>query len=138
MGDLRYAVRMLRKSPGFTATAITLLALGIGASSVIFTVFNALLLRPLPVRHPETLVRMVQKTPQLGTRSTFLREYYDALRDHPTTLSAVFGDLDWLAAMNAPEPAEQVRVDIVTPNYFDELGVPPLIGRPLAASDETN
>ncbi len=52
MGDLKYALRMLRKNPGFAAAAIGLLALGIGASSVIFTAFNALLLKPLPVSPP--------------------------------------------------------------------------------------
>jgi predicted permease len=138
MGDLKYALRMLRKNPGFAAAAIGLLALGIGASSVIFTAFNALLLKPLPVRHPEQLVRMVQRSPQLGTRSNFIPEYYDALREHSTTLAAVFGDLDWLAVMNEPAPAEELRVAIVTQEFFSTLGAPALVGRALTAQDEVD
>ena len=136
MGDFRYALRMLAKNPGFTAAAAGLLALGIGASSAIFSAFNALLLKPLPVRNPGQLVRMVQKTPQLGTRSMFAPGIYEALRDHATTLSAVFGDLDWLAVMNEPQPAEQIRVAIVTPEFFSTLGAPALIGRTLTPDDE--
>ena len=131
MGEFRYALRSLFRSPGFTAAAAGLLALGIGACSVIFSAFDALLLKRLPVSRPEQLVRLVQKTPQLGTRSMFSARFYDALREHSTTLSSVFGDLDWLAVMNEPAPSEQVRVDVVTPNFFSALGAPPLIGRTL-------
>src|SRR5271157_2020818 len=119
MGDFRYALRRLAKSPGFTIAAAGLLALGVGANSAIFSAFNALLLKPLPVRHPEELVRMVQKTPQLGKRSNFEPDYYRALRDHSTKLAAVFGDTDWLAVMNQPAPPEQLRVHLVTPEFFE-------------------
>ena len=136
MRDFRYAARSLAKNPGFTAAAAGLLALGIGATSVIFSAFNALLLKPLPVREPGQLVRMVQKMPQLGTRSNFGPEFYEALRDHSTTLSAVFGDLDWLAVMNEPEPAEELRVAIVTPEFFPTLGAQALYGRTLTPGDE--
>jgi predicted permease len=136
MGDFRYTLRILCKSPGFAGAAIGLLALGIGASTVIFSAFNAVLLKPLPVRHPEELVRMVQKTPQLGTRSMFPQEVYEALRDHATSLSAVFGDLDWRDVMSDPAPAEEIRVTIVTPEFFSTLGAQALIGRTLTADDE--
>ena len=136
MGEFRYAVRVLRRSPGFTVAAAGLLALGIGACSVIFSAFDALLLKPLAVRHPEQLVRVVQKVPQLGTRSAYLPAFYDALREHATTLSVVFGDFDWLAVMNEPAPAEEIRVGIVTPEFFSALGVPAAIGRTLTADDD--
>jgi len=135
MSESRQAFRALLRSPGFLAAAVGLLALGVGANSVIFSVFNALLLRPLPVRHPEELVRMVQKVPRLGTRSDFPFEFYQALRDHSTTLSAVFGDLDWLAVMNEPAPAEQVRVAVVTPEFFGVLGAQAFLGRALTLDD---
>src|SRR5580704_14792548 len=92
MTDLRFGARMRRKRPGSTAAIVGLLALGIGAATVIFSVFDAVLLRPLPVRHPEQLVRMVQHLPRIGTRSDFPVKYYEALRDHSTTLAAVFGE----------------------------------------------
>lgn len=136
MSDFRFALRRLAKTPGFTAAAVGLLALGVGANSAIFSAFNAILLKPLPAPHPEQLVRMVQKTPQLGTRSNFGRDYFDALRQHSTTLAAIFGDIDWLAAMNQPAPAEQVRVHLTSPEYFQVLGAHAMLGRALTAADD--
>ena len=76
MSDFRYAVRLLKRSPGFTLLVVGLLAVGIGANAAIFSAFDALLLRPLPVRHPEELVRMVQTVPRVGTISSFEHEFY--------------------------------------------------------------
>jgi putative ABC transport system permease protein len=135
MSDLRYAVRMLAKSPGFTLAVAGLLALGIGANAAIFSALNALLLRPLPVRQPQQLIRLVQTVPRVGVTSSFLHEVYEALKLHAGTLSAVFGDAEWPVAMDDPKPAEQVRVHVVTPEFFDVLGVPALYGRTLTADD---
>jgi predicted permease len=135
MDDLRYAARRLAKSPGFTLVSVALLGAGIGANAVIFSALDAVLLRPLPVRHPEELVRMVQKSPQLGTRSSFEYPLYEALRDHSTTLSAVFGEEELWVALNEPRPAEQVRASFVTPEYFEVLGVSALAGRTLTRDD---
>src|SRR5580692_7892712 len=136
MTDLRFGARMLRKSPGSTAAIVGLLALGIGAATVIFSVFDAVLLRPLPVRHPEELVRMVQRLPKIGTRSNFPLQYYETLRDHSTTLAAVFGETDDQPyTMSEPAPAEEILVHVVTPEFFDTLGVPALYGRVLTAND---
>jgi predicted permease len=134
MGDLRYAVRMLLRSPGFTLAVAGLLALGIGANAAIFSAMNALLLRPLPVRHPEQLIRLVQIVPRIGTISSFDHQVYERLK-HAATLSAVFGDAEWPVAMDDPQPAEQVRVHVVTPEFFAVLGVPALYGRTLTADD---
>jgi predicted permease len=135
MDDLRFAARMLKKSPAFTAIAVALLGAGIGANAVMFSALDAVLLRELPVKNPDELVWMVQKTPQLGTRSSFQYGFYEALRDHSTTLSIVFGEEPWYVAMNQPRPAEQVQVTTVTPEFFDALGVQALIGRTLNADD---
>jgi predicted permease len=134
MGDLRYAVRILTKSPGFTLTVVGLLALGIGANTAIFSALNALLLRPLPVRDPQQLIRLVQTIPRIGITSDFPYDVYQALQ-HAATLQAVLGEAEWPVAMNDPKPAEQVRVDVVTPEFFDVLGVPAFYGRTLAPSD---
>jgi predicted permease len=135
VNDLRYSARMLAKTPGFTLIAVGLLAGGIGATTVIFSAFDAVLLRPLPVRHPQELVRIVQNTPQLGRRSSFSYLFYENLRDHSTTLSAVFGEQEWLTALTEPAPAEEVKASLVTPEFFDSLGVPALYGRTLTAAD---
>jgi predicted permease len=134
MSDLRFAVRMLAKSPGFTLVAVALLAVGIGANALIFGAFDAVLWRPLPVRHAEELVRMVQRVPRIGTTSTFHYSFYQALREHSTTLS-VFGEAPIDVAMNQPAPAEQVRVHMTTPEFFEALGVPALLGRTLTEDD---
>jgi len=135
MHDLRFAARILRKTPGSTIVTVGLLAVGIGASSLMFSAFESVWLRSLPVRHPEELVRMVQKTPQLGTRSNFPYLYYRALLDHSTTLAGVFAESELLVAMNAPLPAQQVRVHLSTPEFFQQLGAVPLYGRVLVADD---
>jgi len=135
MRELRYAARILAARPGLTLIAGGLLAVSIGGGTLLFTAFESVWLRPLPVRHPEQLVRMVQKTPQLGTRSYFPYAYYRALREHSTTLSVVFGEAESLEAMSQPAPAEQVRVRVVTPEFFNALGAAALYGRELVPDD---
>jgi predicted permease len=135
LSDFRYAARMLAKSPGLTLSAAGLLAAGIGGGTLIFTAFESVWLRPLPVRHPEQIVRMVQKVPQIGTRSYFTYAYYRALQEHSTTLSAEFGEIETTAPMSLPAPPEQVRLRMVTPEYLEQLGVPALYGRTLTPDD---
>lgn len=135
MGDLRFAVRMLARSPGFTLAAIVLIAVGVGANALIFSVFDAVLWRPLPVRHPEELVRMVQRIPRIGTASTFHYSFYEALREQSATLAGVFAEAPIDVAMNQPAPAEQIRVHLATPGFFEVLGVPALFGRSLTEDD---
>ena len=134
MGDLRYAARMLAKSPGFSLAIAALLAVGIGANAALFSAVNALLLRPLAAHNPERLIRLVQTVPRVGVTSAFLYPVYEALQ-HAHTLSAVFGEAEWPVAMDDPKPAEQVRVHTVTPELFDVLGVPALYGRALTSND---
>ena len=137
MHDLRLGLRMLRKTPGSTLAIAGLLALGIGASTVIFSLFDTLLLRPLPARHPERLVRIAQHLPRIGAFSSFDYLYYEALRDHATTIESVFGQFGEFAhfALTEPLPAEQVTATLVTPEFFDALGIQALYGRALTAAD---
>ena len=129
---------MLRRNPGSTLAIAGLLALGIGSATVIFSVFDAVLLRPLPVRHPEDLVRMVQRLPKAGPRDDFPFDYYQALRDHSTTLASVFAETpsSFRFPMTDPAPAEEISARAVTPEYFAALNVTPLYGRVLTADDE--
>lgn len=119
---------------------VFLLALGSGASTTIFSLFDAALLRPLPLRHPEQLVRMVERLPKpLGIRSDFPYAYYEALREHSTSFDAVFGETEGYGRfrMSEPEPAEEITLRGVTPEFFDALGVRPLLGRLLTSDDAT-
>src|SRR5215471_955581 len=86
--DLRYALRMLRRSPGFTSAAALLLALGIGANTALFSVTDALLLKRLPVKEPEQLV-LLNNTKAGMYRNLFSYTAYEQIRDHDRTLSGV-------------------------------------------------
>jgi predicted permease len=140
MNDVRFALRILGRNRGSTILIVSLLALGIGLSTTIFSLFDAVLLRPLPVRHPEQLVRMVQRLPMpLGVRSEVPYAYYKALRDRSKTLDSAFGETEWYEhfRMTEPQPAEDITVRAVTPEFFDALGVRPLLGRLLTTDDAT-
>lgn len=126
---------MLSKSRGFTFAAAGLLAAGIGVTTLIFSAVDAILLRPLPVSHPEQLVRFVQRVPRKGTVSSIPLPVYEALRDRSTTASAVFGEYEEDLAMTEPAPAERIRIDLTTPNFFNALGVQAAVGRTLTADD---
>ncbi len=116
---------------------VGLLALGMGASTAVFGLFDAVLLRPLPVRDPAQLVRMVQQLPKLPPRSYFPFAYYEAVREHGAALQFVFGEtgLDMRFRMTEPAPAEQITVHAVTPEFFQALGVRAFVGRVLMADD---
>lgn len=140
MNDLRYALRTLRNSPAFTLVVTILLALGIGANCAIFSALDAVMLKRLPVRHPEQLYRIVTNLPQLGKRSYMPRALYRALRDRASQDRAsaatdAFGFQEEFAGVTEPGPAEQIRVHLVTPNYFSALGAGAAIGRALAPND---
>ena len=129
--DFRYAVRMLAKSPGFTAIAIVTLALGIGANTAIFSVVNAALLRPMPVERPEELASVYTSDfsgPPYGASS--YPDYLD-FRDKTDVFSGVAAYSLQMMSMNTGggETSRRVFGEIVTGNYFDVLGVPAARGR---------
>ena len=136
--DLRYGLRMLAKNPGFTMLVTGLLALGIGATTVIFSLFDAVFLRPLPVRRPAELVRMGQRyRPNAPLQSNFPYAYYESLHDRATTFAAIFGETGkyFHFAMSNPEPAEEITVHGVTADFFSALGVRAQYGRVLFPED---
>src|SRR5579872_928277 len=137
MNDLRFGARILDRNRASSVTIILLLALGIGAGTAIFSLFDAIVLRPLPVSHPEQLVRLIQQYPRIGVRSSFRYSFYETLRDQHGSLAAVFGEAgDYLRfTLTDPGPAEQIVVLAVTPEYFSALGVQARFGRALTAED---
>lgn len=136
MDDLRLALKRLARKPGFTFFVAGLLALGIGGSTVMFTLFDAVLLRPLPVSHPNELVRMVQHFGKLlGTRSEFPYQFYRAVEQHGETFAYAFGGTGQFGIMSSPAPAEEIDINGVTSEFFVALGEPALYGRALLPSD---
>ena len=92
LNDLRLGLRILLRNPGSTFAIVALISLGVGTTTVIFSLVEATILRTLPVHNPETLVRMVRRLPKIGTYSEFPFSYYEVLRDHGRTLAAAFRD----------------------------------------------
>lgn len=127
--DLHYGLRMLRKSPGFTAIAVLTIALGVGATTAIFSVVDAALLRPLPYPQPEQLVSIEDDLPGAGEHDVGLNEPEWQDLQHSGIFEYVsptwFDEND---LTGSSEPA-RVRVLIVAPNYFALLGVKPQMGR---------
>jgi predicted permease len=119
---------MLAKNPGFTAVAVLTLALGIGANSAIFTVVDALLLRPLPVSSPERLVQLQVKSPQ-GFEGGFSYPDYEDVRQQVKSFSGVAVYFRAGRFVNSLDESSMVLVDEVSPDYFKVTGVRPLLGR---------
>ncbi len=134
--DVRYAVRTLTKSPGFTTVAVLTLALGIGANTAIFSFVNALLLRDLPVQTPERLVWIGVEYGPGRWDSTLGHRYYELLRDTPGAFSGVAAMSGGSVAMTVADSSEQVHFGLVSGEYFHVLGVPPAPGRVLLPKDD--
>jgi putative ABC transport system permease protein len=139
--DVRHAWRGLRRTPGFTAIAVLTLALGIGASTAIFSVVNALLLRPLPYPQSERLVRLIAthppQTPGAAERRGIVRRTAAELKQLQTgarSLSHV-GILNW-DLMNLRGRDPRLQAAVVSASVLQLLGVPPLMGRLLTPADE--
>ncbi|HYL38668.1 MAG TPA: ABC transporter permease [Bryobacteraceae bacterium] len=136
--DVRYALRGMRRSPGFTAVAILSLALGIGANTAIFSLVETAMLRMLPVRHPEELVELIEKYPgEPRGNGYWTWQSYEHFRDNNHVFSALIGtSIDNRARLVAEglEPQTGIR-ESVTGNYFADLGVKPAAGRLIGPED---
>jgi putative ABC transport system permease protein len=138
MNDLRFALRQLRKSPGFAAIAIITLALGIGANTAIFSVINSVLLRPLPYPQPERLVLIRERTNIFDSGSVSLSNYLDwrASQRGFTDLALFRRDDANLSGATSDVEAERVGLARVSYNFLSVLGVPPELGRDFRESDD--
>lgn len=132
--DVRYALRMMRKSPGFIAAAIVTLALGIGANSAIFSVVNGVLLRPLPYPDSDRLVWFWEMQPHLDQAPFSGADFLDyQSQNHTFEEIAAIRSIGF--TWTGHGAAKLVRGGIVTPSFFPMLGVQPLLGRTLVDSD---
>ena len=131
--DVRFSVRVLRKSRGFTIVAVLTLALAIGANAVVFSVLNALILRPLNVPQPESLY-----TIEHGSDKSLVLSYPDYLdlRDRSRSFEGLAAYNNGQAGLDTGDNSTRAFVDEVTGNYFDVFGIQPYLGRFFHASDE--
>ncbi|HEX5233834.1 MAG TPA: ABC transporter permease [Silvibacterium sp.] len=143
--NIRYALRQLRKSPGFTFTVVLTLALGIGANTAVFTLFDQVLLRMLPVERPQQLVRFRWTGTYSGSASSFggdLYNYfsypmYKDLLDRNQVFSGILAADQANVGLSWRNQAEDEDAEIVSGNYFQVLGLKPALGRLLTPQDDT-
>jgi predicted permease len=139
--DLRYAARTLRKNPGFTFVAVLAISLGIGVNTGIFTVLNAVALRPLPVPGATDIVSVYQTIRGLKSRnahgapSFFSWPEYKSYRDNNHVLSGLAAYEPFLTVTLGGERPKQLFGQLTSCNYFDVLNEPPALGRAFSASD---
>jgi predicted permease len=135
--DLRYAMRMLVKSPGFTAVTVLTVALGIGANTGLFSLVNSVLLSSLPVRNPQELVviKYIDQQSQ-EENEDFSYPMYQAMRDGNTVFTGVFtrSGLDFNASYGGR--SERAVGELISGNYFETLGVRPFLGRLIEPDDD--
>lgn len=143
--DIRYALRQLRKSPGFAITVVLTLALGIGANAAIFTLFDQALLRMLPVEKPRELVRFHWTGDFTGSMSSFGGDsgnyfsypMYKDLRDKNQVFEGILAADRTNLGVSWRNAAENKDAEVVTGNYFQLLGLRPVAGRLFTQQDDT-
>lgn len=137
LADLRYAFRVLRKSPAFTLIALATLMLGIGANVVVFGVLNAVLLHPLEVQDPQSLYQLRHQQWAIGRLLTTSYPAFEDYRKRNTTFRGMAGIYGYShAQLRWGTTAMSIHGDEVTGNYFDLLGIQPQIGRFFHSADE--
>ena len=133
--DLRFGLRMLAKKPGFTAVAVLTLALGIGANTAIFSLLDALLLRDLPVQHPERLVEL--SVVRRGDKIWFSYPMFREIERGQKVFSGLIGwTIGWPGNVELHGELFQATLRSVTANYFSVLGATPLLGRLITPDDK--
>lgn len=137
IGDIRFALRQLRKSPGFAFAAVLVLALALCASIAVFAFADAALLKPLPYQDPQRLVAVAERTPQFPHGNLSYLDYRDWKdSNHVFSAFAVSGGGGYL--MKTSEGTEQVAAARVSADFFRTLGVQPLLGRDFRAAEEAS
>src|SRR5690348_2497935 len=133
--DIRYALRVLSKSPAFAAIAILTLAIGIGANTALFSVVNGVLLNPLPYPHPEQLVAVYADSPETSQGYVTYLNFLDWQRmNHTFSSMTMYRNQDYNFSTSGP--SERVSGFMISADFFQTLGVPPVIGRLFHASDD--
>src|SRR5262245_44476623 len=137
--DLRFALRAIRRGPLFAGVAILSLALGIGANTAIFTLMDQVMLRALPVKHPEQLVMLFQRGSHNGSNmGPRMHSYpiYQDIQQRAEPLSEVICRRLVPASVSIDNRTERVQAEMVSGNYFTMLGVTPAIGRVFNSAED--
>jgi predicted permease len=133
--DIRYALRGLRRAPGFTAVAVATLAVGIGVNATIFSVVSSVLFRPLPVERPAELVNVYGRAVTASGHDAISYPNYEDYRAQSTTLSGLAAHTNFFANLSIEGSSELVVGEIVSDNFFEVLGVRPVLGRSFAPDE---
>src|SRR5437667_5317600 len=133
--ELRYGLRTLTKSPGFAAIAVLTLALGIGASTAIFSVVDAVLLRALPYPNPQQIVRVWEQAPN-GHRMNFADQNFDDFRTQNNTFASLAVYNDRLSSVSGGSEPVRLNWSEVSSGFFTALGVEPFRGRAFVAEEQ--
>jgi len=137
--DIRYAVRVIRRNPGFGVAAALTFALGIGASTAIFSVVHGVLLRPLPYKDPDRLVVLWERQPGRGNdRNVVSVPNFEAWRSRARSFDGMAALVPLPATIGVAPNPEHVMGAEVSPGYFETLGVSPALGRTFASNEEQN
>jgi hypothetical protein len=135
--DLKYGIRILLKNPGFTLAAVLSLMLGIGLNAAIFSIANSLLFKPLPVSHPEQLVRIYSTTPDGLKATQFSYPNYADYRSQNQVFSGIVAINLAPITLATAGTTEQILGEVVSVDYFSLLGVSTSPGRAFGTADET-
>src|SRR5258708_24392228 len=132
--DIRYALRMLRRSPGFTTVAVLSLALGIGANTAIFSLLDAVLLKMLPIQKPEEL-EVIGLRGHQGAATFFSYPAFRYLRDHNEVFSSMFARTTVPVKVVTTGSSERATAELVSGNFFSTMGTRPALGRLFTCED---
>ena len=136
--DLRYALRQMRHAPGFAMITVLTLALGLGAAAAVFSVMDAMLIRPLPFDHPERILITNTRSAAGYTQSFSVPDYKDLRNSMPATLAAFAGFETVNANLQLPAGPLSVNAVRSSDNYFQIFGVSPMLGRTFARGEDEN
>ena len=136
--DLRYGARILMKQPAVTLVAVVTLALGIGANTAIFSLVNGILLRPLPFREPDRVVRLIQASPKLGLATWGISQAdFAAYREQNRSFESVALYNSGAINLTGDGEPERLPMTTVTSDFFKVFGVSPLLGRTFVEGEDT-
>lgn len=135
MSDVRFGLRMIRKSPGFAAVAILTLAIGIGANAAIFSFVDAVLLKPLPYPHPEQIVQVWEKPPKSERNGVSTMNFLD-WKNQNTVFQAIAAETGGSVTLSGGQNPVQLRGSRVSAPYFEVFGIKPVLGRAFAPDED--
>ena len=135
-GDIRYALRSLRATPGFTAVAVLSLALGIGANTAIFSLINSVMLRSLPVSHPEQLIQIGEGQGGKVQNNITTNPIWEYIRDHQDFLAGAAAFSQSTFELSTGGESRPITGSYVSGDFFRVLGVQSIVGRPLTVDDD--